>query len=174
MAYMNTCLRTRAHINTARHTKILWSEGNVFKIKRFVFKDPEKSFMADKKAQSTSVNADVEAKLLETLQRNFQEVESIFYHNNVLIREISKNQKDVNVESSLAKNPVLIRELNNNIGQVVDLYANLPVQLSNSFQTAKRAPSGRGCALSSETNKATSSREVHGSTQKTENRQREN
>ncbi|KAI5068790.1 hypothetical protein GOP47_0017135 [Adiantum capillus-veneris] len=85
--------------------------------------------------QSPPVNAEREARMLETFQKSFEEVQTIFNQNSMLIREISHNQENGKADSgSLARNVGLIRELNSNMGQVVQLYANISVEVSKSLE----------------------------------------
>ncbi|MCO5574505.1 hypothetical protein L7F22_028290 [Adiantum nelumboides] len=91
--------------------------------------------MEEVSVHSSPVNAEKEARMLETFQKSFEEVQTIFHQNSVLIREISRNQESGNASAgSLARNASLIRELNTNMGQVVQLYANISVELSKSLE----------------------------------------
>ncbi|XP_022885023.1 protein ELF4-LIKE 4-like [Olea europaea var. sylvestris] len=78
----------------------------------------------------------IEAKVLETFQKNFVQVQNILDQNRVLIREINQNHES-KIPDNLSRNAGLIRELNNNIRRVAELYANL----SNSFAKSMEASS---------------------------------
>lgn len=70
----------------------------------------------------------IEGKVLQTLQKNFVQVQNILDQNRLLINEINQNQ-EAKIPDDLTRNVGLIRELNNNIRRIVDLYTDL----SNSF-----------------------------------------
>eukprot|EP00250_Pteridium_aquilinum_P035360 c9245_g1_i1 orf=2-373(-) len=74
-----------------------------------------------------SESAEIEARLLKTFHKGFEEVQTIFNQNTVLICEINCNQKDSG-QGALERNIDLIRELNNNMGQVVRLYATISAE----------------------------------------------
>ncbi|MCO5553281.1 hypothetical protein L7F22_006802 [Adiantum nelumboides] len=115
--------------------------------------------MEEVSVHSPPVNAEKEARMLETFQKSFEEVQTIFHQNSVLIREISRNQESGNASAgSLARNASLIRELNTNMGQVVQLYANISVELSKSLEDNNCSPEeGRADAAAAPSRAFTSS-----------------
>ncbi|GER45040.1 ELF4-like protein [Striga asiatica] len=80
--------------------------------------------MEDDIFSSISNGAHIEAKFLQTFQKNFVQVQNILDQNRLLINEINQNHES-KIPDNLTRNVGLIRELNNNIRRVVDLYANL-------------------------------------------------
>ncbi|KAI4376505.1 hypothetical protein MLD38_014258 [Melastoma candidum] len=90
-----------------------------------------------------SGTARVDTKVLQSFQRSFVQVQSIFDQNRLLINEISQNQESC-VPDGLTRNVVLIRELNNNIRRVVDLYADLSTNFSRSAEATTAAAASEG------------------------------
>ncbi|KAH7443094.1 hypothetical protein KP509_02G019200 [Ceratopteris richardii] len=90
--------------------------------------------MERKESHSLAESGNLDARVLQTFEKKFEEVETIFHHNSALIRQISKNQEVANSDASLAINARLLRELNGNIGQVLELYADMSKEYSKALQ----------------------------------------
>ncbi|TKY72853.1 ELF4 3 [Spatholobus suberectus] len=80
--------------------------------------------------------AQIDAKVMQTFQKSFVQVQNIFDQNRLLINEINQNHES-KVPDNLTRNVGLIRELNNNIRRVYDLYADL----SSSFTKSREVTS---------------------------------
>lgn len=70
------------------------------------------------------------------------QVQYLLDHNRLLINEINQNHK-ANVPEGLTRNVMLIRELNNNIGKVVDLYANMSTNFADAFENLQEVNSNQ-------------------------------
>lgn len=69
-----------------------------------------------------------------------RQVQFLLDHNRLLINEINQNH-EAKIPEGLTRNVMLIRQLNNNIGKVVDLYANLSSNFSNVFENLQEVDS---------------------------------
>ncbi|XP_047258556.1 protein ELF4-LIKE 3-like [Capsicum annuum] len=81
----------------------------------------------------TSNGIQVDHKVVQTLQRNFVQVQNILDQNRLLINEINQNHEST-IPDNLTRNVGLIRELNNNIRRVVDLYADISSSVTISME----------------------------------------
>ncbi|KAH7443095.1 hypothetical protein KP509_02G019300 [Ceratopteris richardii] len=95
-------------------------------------------------ANSSMPSEKLDARVVQTFEKRFEEVETIFNDNSSLIREISKNQQNLGSEASLIGNAVLFRQLNANIGQVVQLYSDMSKQYCKALQNDQNTKS-RAC-----------------------------
>ncbi|KAJ8539325.1 hypothetical protein K7X08_013577 [Anisodus acutangulus] len=82
---------------------------------------------------STGNGIQVDCKIVQTLQKNFVQVQNILDQNKLLINEINQNHEST-IPDNLTRNVGLIRELNNNIRKVVNLYADLSSFVSTSVE----------------------------------------
>ncbi|KAL2327255.1 hypothetical protein Fmac_020682 [Flemingia macrophylla] len=81
-----------------------------------------------------------DAKVMQTFQKSFVQVQNIFDQNRLLINEINQNHES-KVPDNLTRNVGLIRELNNNIRRVYDLYADLSSSFTKSMQVTSEGDS---------------------------------
>ncbi|KAE8687568.1 Protein ELF4-LIKE 2 [Hibiscus syriacus] len=79
--------------------------------------------------------ARMDAKVVQTFQKSFVQVQDILDQNRLLINEINQNQES-RMPDNLTRNVGLIRELNRNIRRVVDLYADLSSSIIESVAGA--------------------------------------
>ncbi|XP_020256798.1 protein ELF4-LIKE 3-like isoform X2 [Asparagus officinalis] len=77
----------------------------------------------------------VNAKLLQSFQKSFVQVQSILDQNRLLINEINQNHES-KIPDNLSRNVGLIRELNGNIRRVVALYADLSSSFCRSMESS--------------------------------------
>lgn len=89
----------------------------------------------------------IDAKILQTFQKSFGQVQDLLDQNRRLISEINENQES-RVPDSLSRNVGLIRELNNNIRRVVDLYAGLSSNFAKSMDASSEGDSSGGALRS--------------------------
>lgn len=82
----------------------------------------------------------VEAKVLQTFQKSFLQVQDILDQNRLLINEINQNQES-KTPNNLSRNVGLIRELNNNIRRAVDVYADFSTSMMRSADTTSEGES---------------------------------
>ncbi|KAK9083975.1 hypothetical protein Scep_030446 [Stephania cephalantha] len=84
--------------------------------------------------------AQVDGKVLQTVQKSFVQVQNILDQNRLLINEINQNHES-RMPDNLSRNVGLIRELNNNIKRVVDLYGDLSYSFSKSMEVSSEGDS---------------------------------
>ncbi|RDX94756.1 Protein ELF4-LIKE 3, partial [Mucuna pruriens] len=84
--------------------------------------------------------AQIDAKIMQTFQKSFVQVQTIFDQNRLLINEINQNHES-KVPDNLTRNVGLIRELNNNIRRVYDLYADLSGSFTKSMEVTSEGDS---------------------------------
>ncbi|KAK4774104.1 hypothetical protein SAY87_029123 [Trapa incisa] len=89
---------------------------------------------------SMSDGAQVDAKMLQTFQKSFLQVQNILDQNRLLINEINQNHES-KMPDNLSRNVGLIRELNNNIRRVVDVYSGISASLVRSAETTSEGES---------------------------------
>lgn len=89
--------------------------------------------MEDVVFSCTGNGVQVDRKVVQTLQKNFVQVQNILDQNRLLINEINQNHEST-IPDNLTRNVGLIRELNNNIRRVVDLYADLSSSVTTSME----------------------------------------
>lgn len=89
--------------------------------------------MEDVVFSCTGNGIQVDRKVVQTLQKNFVQVQNILDQNRLLINEINQNHEST-IPDNLTRNVGLIRELNNNIRRVVDLYADLSSSVTTSME----------------------------------------
>lgn len=77
--------------------------------------------------------AQIDAKIMQSFQKSFVQVQNIFDRNRLLINEINQNHES-KVPDNLTRNVGLIKELNNNIRKVYDLYADLSSSFTKSME----------------------------------------
>ncbi|KAF5751236.1 ELF4-like 4 [Tripterygium wilfordii] len=82
----------------------------------------------------------VDSKIVQTVHKNFMQVQGILDLNRLLINEINQNHQS-KIPDNLSRNVALIRELNSNIRMVVDLYADLSSSLTRSIEASSEAES---------------------------------
>ncbi|KAF2323615.1 hypothetical protein GH714_036329 [Hevea brasiliensis] len=82
----------------------------------------------------------VDSRVLQTVQKNFMQVQDILDQNRLLINEINQNHES-KIPDNLTRNVGLIRELNNNIRRVVDLYADLSSNFTRSMDASSEGES---------------------------------
>ncbi|KAF3332120.1 protein ELF4-LIKE 4-like protein [Carex littledalei] len=92
---------------------------------------------------SGSLSAEVETnkEVAQSLEKCFVQVQGILDQNRLLINEIDQNHRSQEPDN-LTRNVVLIRELNTNISRVVDLYADLSL---NFTQSVPRSQGSKVC-----------------------------
>ncbi|XP_055835055.1 protein ELF4-LIKE 3-like isoform X2 [Solanum dulcamara] len=96
--------------------------------------------MEDVVFSCTDNGIQVDRKVVQTLQKNFVQVQNIFDQNRLLINEINQNHESA-IPDNLTRNVGLIRELNNNIRRVVDLYADLSSSVTSSMEAFSKCES---------------------------------
>ncbi|KAK7411874.1 hypothetical protein VNO78_03317 [Psophocarpus tetragonolobus] len=84
--------------------------------------------------------AQIDAKIMQSFQKSFVQVQHIFDQNRLLINEINQNHES-KVPDNLSKNVGLIRELNNNIRRVYDLYSDLSSSFTKSMEVTSEGDS---------------------------------
>ena len=84
--------------------------------------------------------AQIDAKIMQSFQKSFVQVQNIFDRNRLLINEINQNQES-KIPHNLTRNVGLIRELNNNIRRVVDLYGDLSSSFTKSMDASSEGDS---------------------------------
>lgn len=82
----------------------------------------------------------IDAQVLQTLQKSLGQVQNILDQNRLLIKEINRNHES-KISENLTRNVPLIRELNNNIATVVDLYSGLSTSFTKSLETSSEGDS---------------------------------
>ncbi|QCE13557.1 protein ELF4-LIKE 3-like [Vigna unguiculata] len=87
--------------------------------------------------------AQIDANIMQTFQKSFVQVQSIFDQNRLLINEINQNHES-KAPDNLTRNVGLIRELNNNIRRVYDLYADLSSSFTKSMEVTSEGDSSGG------------------------------
>lgn len=79
-----------------------------------------------------------DARMWETFDRNFRQVQSVLDQNRALIQQVNENHQS-RVADNMVKNVALIQEINGNISKVVSLYSDLSSNFSSLFHQRSSA-----------------------------------